>query len=102
MVAPALVEEGLTHTINAGALKILAPLPHRQLSGDIGGHAGDVLGIFHPPVHTYRPGPPNGSPPGHKQLDLDQIGAQLLKLLVHHILHAVAQAGDDDDGTPRR
>ena len=96
---PPLVEEGLTHTINAGALKILAPLPHRQLSGDIGGHAGDVLGIFiHQFIHivwVHR----TGVPPVHKQLDLDQIGAQLLKLLVHHILHAVAQAGDNDDGT---
>ena len=35
---------------------------------------------------------------GKVDLSLDQIGTHLLKLVVHIVLHSVAQAGDDDDG----
>ena len=93
------LEKRLADAVDRGAVIVIRLVAHLGRSGNIGGHAGEVLGIF---VHQFieilhihvtgAAGPPAI---GH---DLDQIGAHFFKLAVHHIGHAVAERQNHDHG----
>ena len=91
--------ERLADSVNAGAVKVLRPLPDLGGGRHIGRDAGEVLGVlFHQGVHIIRVHVPGAALSAAIDHHLDQVGTQLLELGVHVVLHAVAQARDDDDG----
>ena len=97
LVAPGVIEK-FADAVNAGAGELLGALPDHALGHDIGADAGEILGIFvHQGVHVVGRHRAGGETAEVVDLDLEQVGAQLFKLLVHHLLHTVAQTGDDDD-----
>ena len=87
-----LLEKCLADTVDRGAVIVLRLVAHLGRSGNIGGHTGEVLGIFvHQLVevlHIHVTGAAGTPAIGH---DLDQIRAHFFKLAVHHIGHAVAK-----------
>ena len=88
----------LADAVNAGAVEVLRSLPHLGCGGHIGRDAGEILGVLlHKRIHIFRAHVPGAALAAAVDHHLDQVGAQLLELGVHVILHAVAQAGDDDD-----
>ena len=87
----------LADAVDRGAFKFLRPAAHLGLGGDIGGHAGEIIRIllqqFVHVLHIHHA----GTAAAAHDLDLDQVRAQLVEFLVHHALHAAAEARDDDD-----
>ena len=92
------VVEGFSHTVDGGAFELVGATANQGTGLDIGGDAGKILGIFcRQCVHIVGIHTAGGA--AAKNVGLHQIGAHLLELAVHVVLHPVAQTGDDDDGT---
>ena len=93
-----LLEKRLADAVDRGAVIVIRLVAHLGRSGDIGGHAGEVLGVlvhqFIEILHIHVTGAAGPPAIGH---DLDQIGAHFLKLVVHQVGHAVAQRQDHND-----
>ena len=94
-----LLEKRLADAVDRGAVIVIRLVAHLGRSGNIGGHAGEVLGVFvHQFIeilHIHVTGAAGTPAIGH---DLNQIGAHFFKLAVHHIGHAVAERQNHDHG----
>ena len=92
------VVHDLADPVHASPVKLLVPVADHAAQVDVGGHAGEDVGVFvHQVIQLLRVG--HHAVSHRPNLDLDHIDAHLVHLLLDHAGEAVAQ-GENHNHRP--